>query len=91
MSTTSTTSPLPHPAGDHLVVLQVVGMHCHKCQATLTRILGGIEGVHEVEVDFPSKQASVLHDRSKVELSELIEAVADAGYRVSGYVEREVI
>jgi len=72
-----------------MVLIQIAGMHCHKCQGTLTRILSGIDGVHEVEVDFPSRQASILHDRAQVEIQTLIEAIGDAGYRVTGFIEPE--
>ena len=90
MTMTSSHPISTSPAGDHLVLIQVLGMHCHRCEHTLRKTLNAVEGVHEVEVDFPSSQMSVLHDRSMVDVATLVEAVADAGYRVGDIVERGI-
>jgi len=74
---------------DHLVIIRIDGMHCHKCERTLQKALLGLEGVYEVEVDFPSKQASVLHDRSIVPVKQLMQAVNDAGYTATGFTQRQ--
>jgi uncharacterized protein len=76
-------------AKDHLVLLQIEGMHCHRCEAAIQRALGRFPGVREVEVDFPSGQASVLHEPGAVTPQGLMDAIADAGYRATGYVERQ--
>ena len=70
---------------DQLVVIKVEGMHCHKCQATLQKALLANPGVHEVEVDFASGQASVLFDRDQVTVARLMEAVKEAGYKPTGF------
>lgn len=74
---------------DHLVLIGIEGMHCHKCEVAITRSLSAIAGVHEVEVDFNSGQASVLFDRSQVKVKQLVDAVAETGYRTTGFTERE--
>ena len=74
--------------GDHLVLLQIDGMHCHRCEQAIQRALGSFAGVREVEVDFPSGQASVLHERGSVSAEQLMAAVNDAGYRAKSYIER---
>ncbi len=76
-------------AKDHLVLLQIEGMHCHRCERAIQRALGAFAGVREVEVDFLSGQASVLHEPGCVSPQQLMDAVASAGYRATGYVERE--
>jgi len=76
-------------ARDHLVVLQIEGMHCHRCETSIQRALGAYPGVREVEVDFLSGQASVLHERGSVTAEQLMAAVNDAGYRATGFIERE--
>ena len=75
---------------DQLVVIKVEGMHCHKCQATLQKALLANPGVHEVEVDFASGQASILFDRDSVTVKQLMGSVNDAGYRATGFTQREI-
>lgn len=72
-------------AADEFVMIRIEGMHCHRCQQTIQKSLGLIPGVHEVEVDFPSGQASVLYDPRQVKIRELMETVAQAGYRATGF------
>ena len=75
---------------DQLAVIKIEGMHCHKCEATLQRALLANSGVHEVEVDFASGQASVLFDRDAVTVKQLMASVNDAGYHATGFTQREV-
>lgn len=77
------------PSSDHLVLIQIEGMHCHRCEQAIQRALGKFSGVREVEVDFPSGQASVLHERGSVTAQQLMAAVDEAGYRGKSYIERE--
>ena len=74
---------------DHLVLIQIDGMHCHRCEQAIQRTLGAFPGVREVEVDFPSGQASVLHERGSVTAQELMSAINSAGYKANGFIERE--
>jgi copper chaperone CopZ len=73
---------------DQLVIIRIEGMHCHKCEQAIQKALLAHEGVHEVEVDFNSGQASVLYDHNKVDVKALTEAVSDAGYQVNGFIQR---
>ena len=77
-------------ARDQLAVIRIEGMHCHKCEQTIQRTLTGLPGVHEVEVDFASGQASVLFDRAAVSIAKLMEAVNAAGYRATGFTQGQV-
>lgn len=77
------------PARDHLVVIRIEGMHCHKCEQSIQRSLKRLPGVSEVEVDFPSSQASVLFDPSRVAVSDLMHAVAQAGYKATGFTRND--
>jgi len=72
---------------DKLLLIKIDGMHCHKCEQAIRKVLAAQPGVHEVEVDFPSKQASVLFDPSAVTVKELTLAVGSAGYRVAGFTQ----
>lgn len=80
---------MTNPAKDHLVLIQIEGMHCHRCENAIQRALGSFPGVREVEVDFPSGQASVLHELGSVTVKQLMDAITDAGYRAKGFIERE--
>jgi copper chaperone CopZ len=73
---------------DHLALIRIEGMHCHKCEQAIRRSLEKLPGVHEVEVDFASGQASVLFNRASVNASQLTNAVVEAGYRVTGFTQR---
>ena len=70
---------------DQLALIRIEGMHCHKCEVAIQKALMRHPGVHEVEVDFPSGQASVLFDPGTVTVRELTDSVVEAGYRVTGF------
>jgi copper chaperone CopZ len=72
---------------DQLAVLRVEGMHCHNCEAAIKRTLSSVGGVHEVEVDFNSSQASVLYDPKMVSVQQLVAETSRAGYRVTGFTQ----
>jgi len=79
---------MPEDVGrDQFVVIRIEGMHCHKCEASIQKALTAFPGVHEVEVDFASGQASVLFDRGSVAIKDLMDAVNSAGYRATGFTQ----
>lgn len=75
---------------DHLVLIQIDGMHCHRCEQAIQRAIGTLSGVREVEVDFLSGQASVLVERGTTQAQAMLDAINQAGYRATGFVERDV-
>ena len=80
---------MPKDVGhDQLALIKIEGMHCHKCERTIQKVLSNNPGVHEVEVDFPSGQASVLFDNDEVSVSQLVDAVKEAGYRITDFTQR---
>lgn len=74
---------------DRLLLIKIEGMHCHKCEAAIRKALSAHPGVHEVEVDFMSKQASVLFDPKAVSARNLTQAVTSAGYKVTGFTQQD--
>jgi P-type Cu+ transporter len=74
-------------ADDHLAVIKIEGMHCHKCEKSIQQALSSKPGVREVEVDFNSGQASVLFDKNRVSVHDLMQTVAQAGYRATGFTQ----
>jgi copper chaperone CopZ len=77
-------------SSDQLAVIRIEGMHCHRCEKAIQKSLLAHSGVHEVEVDFASGQASVLFDRGSVSPSQLIDSVTQAGYRATGLTQNQV-
>ena len=74
-------------ARDNLVLIKIEGMHCHRCEESIQKKLAQQPGVREVEVDFASRQASVLFDDQKISINELMEIVNDAGYQATGFTQ----
>ena len=70
---------------DQFALIKIEGMHCPKCEQTITKSLGDFIGIHEVEVDFASGQASVLYNARIVTISQMMQAVNEAGYRATGF------
>jgi copper chaperone CopZ len=81
---------MSHDVGrDQLALIKIEGMHCHKCENTIQKALLQQPGVHEVEVDFNSGQASVLFDNGSVTVKQLMDAVTEAGYHATGFTQRQ--
>jgi len=81
---------MSHDVGhDQLALIRIEGMHCHRCEQTIQKTLEKLPGVHEVEVDFNSGQASVLFHKDAVTLGQLADVIATAGYRVTGFSQRD--
>lgn len=74
---------------DDLAVIRIEGMHCHKCEQAIGKSIRRLAGVREVEVDFPTSQASVLYDPAQVTVADLMQAVHQAGYRAAGFTRNE--
>jgi copper chaperone CopZ len=74
---------------DQLVLIRIEGMHCLKCEQSIKKALQRERGVHEVEVDFNSAQASVLFDQSATTVTKLTEIVGAVGYRVLGVTQAD--
>jgi copper chaperone CopZ len=74
---------------DRFALIKIEGMHCHKCEAAIRKALSGFVGVHEVEVDFASGQASVLFNDRVASIHKMMEAVNEAGYHATGFTQGE--
>jgi copper chaperone CopZ len=73
----------PEVSADQWTVIRIEGMHCHHCEASIQKLLSHLPGVHEAEVDFNSRQASVLFNRNTISSDELLQAIREAGYQAS--------
>ena len=62
---------------------QVTGMTCAACQANVTRTVGKLCGVEEVNVNLLSGQMQVVYDEKKMNGDMIINAVTEIGYGAS--------
>ena len=69
------------------VRMRVEGLACPSCGWLVESVLTTQKGVVRAEVDYLSDTVSIEFDLSKTSRDELAEAVADAGYRLSGLEE----
>ncbi|MBD3329505.1 heavy metal translocating P-type ATPase [Candidatus Dojkabacteria bacterium] len=57
----------------------IVGMHCASCKALIEDVVGEIEGVKEVYVNFGTEKMKVAFDREKVTIRDIQQAVEKSG------------
>ena len=76
-------------ARDQFALIKIEGMHCHKCEQAIIKALSQFVGVHEVEVDFASGQASVLFNPRIASILQMMQAVNEAGYNATGFTQGE--
>lgn len=80
---------MPHDVGqDQLAVIRISGMHSNKCEQAIQKALLAHKGVHEVEVDFLSGQASVLYKNGAVTVEQMMASVNQAGYQALSSSQR---
>ncbi|HLS60423.1 MAG TPA: heavy metal translocating P-type ATPase [Virgibacillus sp.] len=70
------------------VALQINGMTCSACAASVEKGLSKIEGVEQANVNFALERTSVIYDSAQTNVAELKETVEKLGYEV---VEEKVI
>lgn len=57
----------------------IVGMHCASCKKLIEKMVGKLDGVSEVSVNYATEKMSVSYDEKKVSVEDLINAVKSAG------------
>ena len=63
--------------------LNVRGMTCQGCVASVTRVLKAVPGVSDVVVTLKPGTATVVYDATRTTLPVLKAAIEDAGYDVA--------
>ncbi|GGX02741.1 heavy-metal-associated domain-containing protein [Streptomyces lomondensis] len=63
----------------------VSGMSCGHCKATLTKVIGELDGVRGVEVDLGTGRVTVT-SAAEPDDAEIAEVVDEAGYELTGRV-----
>lgn len=64
------------------ISLKIKGMSCQHCVMSITKALKGLKGVKDVKVSLEKGNAEIDYEDSIVTLSQMKEAVSDAGYTV---------
>lgn len=94
------TTPISEPAAPESEILQiedddtmkkivkVEGMHCQHCQATVEKVLSGLQGVSSAKVDLDKKTATVSLE-SDVSDDVLMQTVNDAGFQAISVTEKK--
>ena len=61
--------------------LKISGMHCTCCSTRLEKVLNNVDGIKEAVVDFEKKEANVIYDESKIDISNIKNIIDDAGFK----------
>lgn len=62
--------------------INIGGLHCENCVASVTKGINGLEGISNVVVTLSDSTAVVKYDVSKLELAEIEKVVEKRGYTV---------
>ncbi|WP_321418458.1 copper ion binding protein [uncultured Methanomethylovorans sp.] len=62
--------------------INIKGMMCGHCQATVEKAIKAVKGVKNVKVDLANKNATVEYDVADTDINKIKKAVTDAGYEV---------
>jgi len=63
--------------------IQITGMTCATCAATIRKGLSQTPGVEQADVNFASEKASIEYDPTKVDLAKIKDTVSQLGYGVA--------
>lgn len=63
--------------------LEVKGMTCSGCVASVKRVLEGLPGVKTADVSLSEGRATVRHDAAVADAAQLKRAIEDAGFEAA--------
>ncbi|WHH61530.1 heavy metal translocating P-type ATPase [Petroclostridium sp. X23] len=63
------------------IAIPIEGMTCAACAKAIERVVGKLEGVESVAVNFATEKANVQYDPQQTRLSEIKQSISKAGYR----------
>ncbi len=63
------------------VTIRVEGMHCGGCATSVKKKLKATEGVEEVRVSFPKKEAWIKYNDQKTSVAKLREVINSTGFK----------
>ncbi|MFC7042428.1 heavy metal translocating P-type ATPase [Halonotius sp. GCM10025705] len=62
------------------ITLDITGMSCANCSATIEDTLSALDGVDDASANYATDEATVEYDATAVSLAEIYDAIDDAGY-----------
>ena len=68
--------------------LAIEGMHCAACSSRVEKAIGNLPGVVEASVNLATERARLKIDPDQIQVSEIQDAVAQAGYKATS-IEKE--
>jgi mercuric ion binding protein len=71
---------MPALAAIQTVTLSVPGMTCAACPITVKAALNKVDGVSQIDVSYPDREAVVTFDDTRTSVEALTEATTNAGY-----------
>ena len=76
---------------EHLedIVLDIEGMSCAACAASLEKALSQVDGIQRAEVNALLNSASVTYDQKKIKLPEILQIIEKSGFQ--GHVKKETV
>ena len=64
----------------HTTQLDITGMSCANCSATIEDSLGALDGVSSVDANYATDEGTVEYDPTRVSLADIYDAIDEAGY-----------
>jgi len=64
------------------IIINVEGMSCAHCANAVTKAVGSLEGVSNVQVNLEEKTATVEYDSDKISLEDIKAVLEEEGYDV---------
>ena len=68
------------------VLLQVDGMTCEGCEMTISKAIGNMDGVMDVNASHTDSLTTVVYDTSKASIVLISEKIVELGYTVVGEI-----
>ena len=66
-------------------VINIEGMTCAACEATVAKVGGEVEGVINISASTAKKHAIVEYDKTKTDIKTIMNAIGSTGYKPVGY------
>lgn len=63
----------------------IEGIHCPACVWLNERVISGLDGILELEIDASSKKARILYDERKINLANILNNIVSIGYEPKPY------
>jgi Cu+-exporting ATPase len=67
--------------GKKKIDIQVKGMTCATCAATIEKGLSKVDGVSEANVNFGTEKATIVYNPGKVQIGTFVDTIKDVGYQ----------